>query len=44
MVTEQAGFILNGTVVSALFLAVGAVLMRQLIAGITAMQTGRGVA
>lgn len=44
VVAEQASFFLDSTVVSALCLAVGAVLMRRMIVLITAMQRARGVA
>lgn len=44
MVTEPASFFLDSTVVSALCLAVGAVLMGRVIVTITAMQRARGVA
>lgn len=44
VVVHQAGFFIDGTFVSALCLALGAVLMEQVIVKITAMQRARGVA
>jgi hypothetical protein len=44
VVTQQASFFLDGTVVSALFLGLAAFLMVRVVAGITEMQTARGAA
>ena len=44
VVVDQAGFFMDGTFVSALCLAVGALLMQRMIVKITAMQRARGVA
>ncbi|MEY9909564.1 hypothetical protein ABIA35_005803 [Catenulispora sp. MAP12-49] len=44
VVTQQAGFFLDGTVVSASCLGLGALLMARMIAGITGMQAARGAA
>ena len=44
VVTQQAGFFLDGTLVSAVCLGLAAFLMGRMIAGITRMQTARKAA